>query len=287
MFGRTQKEIRIHRKYQEDIWITEVDSSQIEQALLNLYVNAWQAMPGGGDLYIETKNVTLAESYVQPFSVKPGNYVKISVTDTGVGMDNATQQRIFEPFFTTKEIGRGTGLGLASTYGIIKNHGGIINVYSEIGHGTTFTIYLPASEKKIVKKQQASETLLRGNETVLLVDDEDMVIDISQEILQTLGYQVLSATSGHEALEIYAKHKDTIEVVVLDMIMPGMSGGAVYDRLKEINPNVKCLLASGYSVNGQATEILERGCNGFIQKPFNMEQLSQKVREVLDTLNSK
>jgi len=287
MFGRTQKEIRIHRKLREGIWTTEVDAGQIEQAMLNLYVNAWQAMPEGGDLYLQTENVILDENHAQPFNVKSGRYVKISVTDTGVGMDKVTQQRIFEPFFTTKEIGRGTGLGLASTYGIIKNHGGIINVYSEIGHGTTFTIYLPASEKKIVKKQPASETLLSGNETVLLVDDEDMVIDISQQMLEALGYQVLSARSGHEALEIYAKHKDTIDVVVLDMIMPGMSGGVVYDRLKEINPDVRCLLASGYSMNGQATEILERGCSGFIQKPFNMEQLSQKVREVLDTLNSK
>ena len=287
MFGRTQKEIRIHRKYQEGIWITEVDPSQIEQALLNLYVNAWQAMPEGGDLYLQIENVILNEDYVQPFTVKPGKYVKISVTDTGVGMGKDTQQRIFEPFFTTKEMGRGTGLGLASTYGIIKNHGGIINVYSEPGIGTTFTIYLPASEKKIIIEEKPSDPLLRGKETILLVDDEDIVIDISREMLQALGYQVLSATSGHEALELYAKHKDAINAVVLDMIMPDMGGSAIYDRLKKINPNVRCLLASGYSMNGQATEILERGCNGFIQKPFNMEQLSQKVREVLDTLNSK
>ena len=178
-------------------------------------------------------------------------------------------------------------MGLASTYGIIKNHGGIINVYSEPGIGTTFTIYLPASEKKIIIEEKPSDPLLRGKETILLVDDEDIVIDISREMLQALGYQVLSATSGHEALELYAKHKDAINAVVLDMIMPDMGGSAIYDRLKKINPNVRCLLASGYSMNGQATEILERGCNGFIQKPFNMEQLSQKVREVLDTLNSK
>jgi signal transduction histidine kinase len=140
MFGRTKKEIKIHEKYQKDVWTVEVDQGQIEQVLMNLYVNAWQAMPGGGELYIETENVTLNEDYVKPYQVEQGNYVKISITDTGVGMDEATRQRIFEPFFTTKEMGRGTGLGLASVYGIIKNHGGFINVYSEKGEGTTFNI---------------------------------------------------------------------------------------------------------------------------------------------------
>jgi len=238
-------------------------------------------MPGGGDLYIQTKNVTLAESYIKPFSVKPGEYVKISVTDTGVGMDKAIQQRVFEPFFTTKEMGKGSGLGLASTYGIIKNHGGIINVYSELGHGTTFTIYLPTSKKEIAAEEKTPDFLCRGKETILLVDDEDIVIDVSQKVLEALGYRALLARNGHEALEVYKKHKDAIDMVVLDMIMPDMGGGAIYDRLKEINPHIKCLLASGYSINGQANEILKRGCNDFIQKPFTMEQLSQKIREVL------
>ena len=283
MFGRTKKEITIRGKYEKDLWSVEVDRGQIEQVLLNLYVNAWQAMPGGGDLYLETENVTLDENYVKPFSIEPGRYVKISVTDTGVGMDKATQERIFEPFFTTKEMGRGTGLGLASVYGIIKNHGGFINVYSEKGEGATFNIYLPASEREVIEEKKPAGDTLRGTETVLFVDDEDMIIEVAEELLEQLGYKVLTARSGKEAIETYEKNKEQIDIAILDMIMPDMSGGETYDKLKEINPDIKVLLASGYSLNGAATEILDRGCNGFIQKPAKMRELSQKLREILDS----
>jgi len=283
VFGRTKKEITIHTRYQEGIWPAEVDRGQIEQVLLNLYVNAWQAMPAGGELYLETENVTLDEDYVKPLSVEPGRYVKISIADTGVGMDEATQQRIFEPFFTTKEMGRGTGLGLASVYGIIKNHGGIINVHSEKGKGTTFTIYMPASGKKVVEEEKVAGKVLKGTETVLLVDDEDMIIDVGREILKAVGYKVLVARSGKEGIEICEKNKDKIDLVILDMIMPVMGGGETYDRMKENNPDIKVLLSSGYSISGQASEILERGCNGFIQKPFNMEELSREIRKILDS----
>jgi two-component system cell cycle sensor histidine kinase/response regulator CckA len=283
MFGRTKKEIRMHKKYQQAIWPVEVDRGQLEQVLLNLYVNAWQAMPGGGDLYIETSNVVLDKDYAKPFDVKPGNYVEISVNDTGVGMGETTQQRIFDPFFTTKEMGRGTGLGLASAYGIIKNHGGIITVYSEQGKGTTFNIYLPASGKKVaIEKKKPAEAILKGSGTVLFVDDEDVVIYVGKKMLKEIGYKVLPAVSGKEAVEVYEEHKDEIDLVILDVIMPGMSGGEVYDRIKEINPDIKVLLSSGYSVEGRATEILERGCNGFIQKPFDIEVLSHKIRETLE-----
>ena len=282
MFGRTKKEITIHGRYEEDLWSVEVDRGQIEQVLLNLYVNAGQAMLGGGDLHLETENLTLDENYVKPFSVEPGKYVKISVTDTGVGMDKATQERIFEPFFTTKEIGRGTGLGLASAYGIIKNHSGFINVYSEKGLGTTFNIYLPASEKEAIEEEKPAGDTLRGTETVLFVDDEDMIIEVAEGLFEQLGYRVLTAKNGKEAIEIYEENKEHIDIVLLDMIMPDMSGSDTYDKMKKIDPDIKVLLSSGYSINGQATEIMDRGCNGFIQKPFKMKELSQKLRGILD-----
>jgi len=282
LFGRTKKEIAIRSKYQEDVWTLEVDRGQIEQVLLNLFVNAWHAMPGGGNLFIETENVTVDKSFIRPFEVQPGKYVEISIVDKGVGMDEMTRQRIFEPFFTTRKMGRGTGLGLASVYGIIKNHGGFIDVYSEKGHGTTFNIYLRASAKEIIEEKKPSGDILRGTETVLFVDDEAMIIEVTEELFKELGYKVLIARGGKEAIEIYEENKERIDIVILDMIMPDMSGGVTYDRMKEIDPDIKVLLSSGYSINGQATEILDRGCNGFIQKPFKMKELSQKLREILD-----
>lgn len=282
MFARTKKEIKIHAKYQKDIWAAEVDMGQIEQVLLNLYVNAWQAMPGGGELYLQTENVTFDESYANTYEVKPGRYVKISVTDTGVGMDAATKERIFEPFFTTKEMGRGMGLGLASAYGIVKNHQGILNVYSEKGEGTTFNIYFPACGKKIIDEKKPFEGIIRGTENVLLVDDEDIIVDIGKKNLEKLGYKVTTARNGKEAVELYKKNHGNIDIVVLDMIMPEMGGGETYDKLKGIDPDVKVILSSGYSIEGQASEILKRGCDGFIQKPFRMKQLSRKIKEVLE-----
>ena len=282
LFSRTKKEIRVHTDLYETLWTAEVDRGQIEQVLLNLYVNAWQAMSNGGDLYLQTKNVILNRSYVKPYKVEPGRYVKISVSDTGVGIDKETQERIFEPFFTTKEMGRGTGLGLASVYGIIKSHGGYINVYSKKERGTLFTIYLPASEKELlIEKEGGPAALIKGTETILLIDDEKMILDVGLELLEELGYTVLSAMSGQEAIDVFQKDQDNIDLVIMDMIMPGMGGGETFDRLKEINPAVKVLLSSGYSIDGQATKILRRGCDGFIQKPFNMNQLAEKVQKIL------
>ncbi len=280
LFARTKKEIQVHTVFHDEIWAVEVDRGQIEQALLNLYVNAWQAMPAGGDVYLKTRNVMLDSSYVKPFKVEPGKYVEISVSDTGVGIDRKTRERIFEPFFTTKEMGRGTGLGLASVYGIIKSHSGYIDVHSEKEKGTTFTIYLPASEKEAVREKTVPAAMLKGTGAILLIDDEKMILDVGRELLEELGYTVLSALSGREALDIFQKNSDKIDLVIMDMIMPGMGGGETFDRLRAINPNIKVLLSSGYSVNGQASKILHRGCDGFIQKPFNLNQLAEKIGKI-------
>jgi len=282
MFARTKKEISIHPKHPEGIWSVEADQGQIEQLLMNLYINAWQAMPGGGKLFLETENVELALDYVKPYGVDPGKYVKVSVTDTGVGMDRKTRARIFDPFFTTKEVGIGTGLGLASAYGIIKNHGGIIDVSTKKGEGSTFDVYLPASEKEAPREKELREEILGGKETIFLVDDEDMIIDTGREMLEEMGYTVLPAKSGMEAIDIYRERGDQISMVILDMIMPQMGGGDTYDRLKELDPQVKVLLSSGYSLDDQAAEILGRGYSGFIQKPFDMKEISHKIRGILD-----
>ncbi len=286
MFGRTKKEISIREKYAKDLWTVKVDQGQIEQVLLNLYVNAWQAMPDKGDLVIDTRNVILDEYLIQTYYVQPGKYIKISITDTGVGMDAETQRQIFDPFFTTKGMGRGTGLGLASVYGIIKGHGGVINVESEKAHGTTFNIYLPAIEGSGVVVQEAfpgPQEIQRGNETILLVDDEQIILDVGRGMLDALGYKVLTASEGDEAIERYKANKDKIDMVILDMILPGMSGQEVYAILKGINEKIKVLISSGYNINGEATEILQQGANNFIQKPFTMKDLSLIIREVLDT----
>jgi len=251
--------------------------------LLNLFFNAWQAMSGGGELFVETENLVLSTDDVKSLKIRPGRYVKISVSDTGIGMDADIRERIFDPFFTTRKVGKGTGLGLASSYGIIRNHGGIIDVKSEKGKGSTFDIYLPAVESKVRdQRSEVSEGIKPGTETILIVDDEEIIIDVSPEMLTELGYEVLTARSGEEALEQYRINRDKIDLVILDMIMPDMGGGETYDRLKQIDPKIMVLLSSGYSIDGQATDILKRGCNGFIQKPFNLEILSKKIREILN-----
>jgi two-component system cell cycle sensor histidine kinase/response regulator CckA len=280
-FGRAKKDITIHRELSEDLFATEADQGQIEQVLLNLYVNAADAMPAGGDLTLKTMNATHEDMKDKPYDPIPGNYALLSVADTGIGMEKEIQKRIFDPFFTTKEMGRGTGLGLASVYGIIKGHGGYIDVQSEKGHGTTFSIYLPASDQKAYKEIEKDIQITERTGTILLVDDEEMVLDVSAKMLKNLGYTVFRARSGNEAIETYEENKDHIDMIILDMVMPQMGGGETYDRLKEIDPDVKVLLSSGYSIDGQAKDILSRGCDGFIHKPFGMEELVSKTREIL------
>ena len=280
--SRTRKDIVFHYELSEDLSAILADQGQIEQVLLNLFVNAADAMATGGDLFIKTINKTDKNIKSSLYIPKPGKYVQLTVRDTGIGMDRKTQERIFEPFYTTKEMGRGTGLGLASVFGIIKAHGGYINVESEVGNGTTFKIYLPASNKKAaISKTEESDRLINGNGTILLVDDEELVLDTGTKILEKLGYTVLEATGGMEAVELYKENKDDVDLVILDMVMPGMGGGKVFDTIREMNPDVRVLLSSGYSIDGQAAEILHRGCDDFIQKPFSINKLSEKIDEFL------
>ncbi|WDN89990.1 hypothetical protein BuS5_02960 [Desulfosarcina sp. BuS5] len=298
LFSPTRKEITVIGNYDPELWPVEVDQGQIEQVVLNLYINSSHAMPGCGKLYIKTGNVVVKDNHNFPFKVDPGRYACVTVKDTGVGMDAETLERIFDPFFTTREVGSGSGLGLASAYGIVKNHNGFIDVKSAPGEGSAFQIYLPVSKNKVKEESVVSEDIVKADETVLLVDDENMIIEVGREILEYLGYSVITAGSGREVIEIMNhSHSEDSEdsnenevaagsvkpdLVILDMVMPDMNGGAVFDALRNISPGIKVILSSGYSANGKVDKIMNRGCNGFIQKPFGLKQLSQKIREVLD-----
>ncbi|MCK9364779.1 MAG: PAS domain S-box protein [Syntrophales bacterium] len=282
LFGRTKKEISIDLLLEPDLLDTEVDPGQMEQMLMNLYVNAGQAMPDGGTLNLMTNSIILDEGKAKANEIEPGAYIRLSIKDSGVGMDKKTIERIFDPFFTTKTRGRGTGLGLATVYGIVKGHRGMIEVTSESGHGTAFSIYLPAIQKEGAGTTEAAKKGPGVGETILLVDDEKTVLETTKELISLLGYRVYPVGSGQEALATFLEKRGEIDLVVLDMIMPGISGSVTFDRLREIDPEVRVLLSSGYSIDGQARDIMDRGCKGFIQKPFRMEELSRKLRAALD-----
>ncbi len=222
LFGRTKKHIKIQKRFQRDLWAAEVDRGQFEQVLLNLFLNASEAMPEGGTLSLRTRNALLDKEFAEAHGVAAGRFVHVSVIDTGAGMDEESLRRIFEPFFTTKGMSRGRGLGLASAYGIIKNHGGIIKASSKLGAGTTFDIYLPASERAIRAEPVSSpEPVLKGQRRCFLWNDEPTVLDICERFLRTLGYSVLTAKTGWEALQTFERNKANIDIVVIDMIMRG------------------------------------------------------------------
>ncbi len=285
MFGRARKEITVKSRLREDLCTVDADGGQIEQMLLNLYVNAWQAMPGGGMLSLITENVALDRKFVRPYAVKAGRYAKISVADTGEGMDEKTKERIFEPFFTTRKAAKGTGLGLASVYNIVKEHGGIITVASEKGRGTTFDVYLPASKRAADRPSPPPpecRCVEKGVETVLLVDDEEAVIAVSRDMLEVLGYSVMVARSGLEAIGIFEREHAAIDLVILDVVMPDMGGEETLGRLLAIDPAAAVAVSSGYSLEGRVTRMMQQGCRAFIQKPFTINVLSQKLREALE-----
>jgi nitrogen-specific signal transduction histidine kinase len=281
-FERINKGTTIRRELADDLFAIMADHGQIEQVLLNIFVNAVEAMPGGEELVLKTMNVTNEDIESDLYTIAPGRYVQLSVTDTGIGMEKGTLERLFNPFFTTKEMANGAGLGLSCVYGIIKNHCGYINVASQKGRGTTVSIYLPATEREVEKTMEASEQNENGTSTLLFVNDEEMVLEVGVEALRASGYSVLEARSGREAVETYKANSDKIDLVILDIVMPDMDGGEVFDRIKKINPNAKVVLSSGYDIDSQATDILERGCDGFIQKPFHAQELFTKIGNILD-----
>jgi len=281
------KMIAIELHLEEHLNVIRADPAQLEQVIMNLGVNARDAMPDGGKLVFETENVTLHEEYCEShLGAKPGRYVLLSISDTGQGMDREILEHIFEPFFTTKGVGSGTGLGLAMVYGIIKSHGGYIMCYSELGEGTTFKIYLPVMqgdpvENEIETKRNAAVPE-GGSETVLLVDDEEILRDIGKDILEKFGYTVLLAADGESALELYRENPEDISLVILDIVMPGMGGKKCLEEILKMNPQAKVVIASGYSINGRAKEVLDGGARAFIRKPYELKQMLGEVRKVLD-----
>jgi len=261
------------------------DRGQLEQVIMNLVVNAQDAMPEGGALLIEASEVELDEDYagLRP-GVTPGQYCLLAVSDTGTGMDPATREKIFEPFFTTKERGKGTGLGLATAYGIIKQHEGNIWAYSHPGQGTTFKVYLPLADlpatERTEKKQEAQ--VLRGTETVMVVEDEAAVRSLAAKVLERNGYSVMVAEDGPACLEFLSQHDGPLDLLLTDVVLPGMNGRELHERLKERFPGIKALYMSGYSKDIITHRgVLDQGIP-FIQKPFSVEALTIRVKEVLD-----
>ncbi len=279
MFGHPQRQISIQTRLDPDTPVVRGDRMQIEQVLLNLMINAVHAMPAGGHLFIETSATVLRAEDNRAYEIIPGRYAMLSVRDTGHGMDQEIQKQIFEPFFTTKAQGQGTGLGLASTYGIVKNHNGYIDVYSEPGVGSQFNVLLPASPNE----DKNAGVIDAGTETILIVDDESEFLDVGRDMLRLLGYTVISAVDSDEAWVRFKEKAGEIKLVILDMIMPGPAADETIRRFREIDPTVRVLLSSGYSQSGDAVRKLMQACDGFIQKPFLLASLSGKIRAILGT----
>lgn len=275
------EQIEVDIKLAQDLAISQADPTQIGQVIMNLCLNARDAMPKGGRLAIETHNVAIGEEFrkIHPY-VPAGRFVQLSVSDTGIGMDAATKSRIFEPFFTTKELGRGTGLGLATVYGIVKQHGGFLTVDSKPGLGTTFDVYLPASSTvPEISAAAAVEISLRGTETVLVADDHEGIRELGQRTLSLHGYKVIPACNGQEAVRLFKQKSEEIQLVLLDVVMPGLSGPDAYTQMSAIKPDLPVIFASGYTA--LADPQIRKGA-AFLQKPYTMETLNRTVRSVLD-----
>jgi CheY-like chemotaxis protein len=269
----------------DDLWPVTADPGHLEQVVMNLSVNARDAMPEGGRITIETSNIELGEVYAgEHVGAKPGEYVLLSVSDTGTGMDEETKARVFEPFFTTKGAGKGTGLGLSTVYGIVQQWGGAIQIYSDLGWGTTVKVYLPraAGKAESAGGPDRSQAMPRGSETVLFAEDQDAVAAVVRATLQLCGYRVLQAHNGSGAVELCRRHEGTIQLLVTDIVMPGMNGPELAASVRELRPEAKVLFISGYSERAFTSHGALAAEAGFLQKPFMPEALARKVREVLD-----
>jgi len=285
LLGKTiPKMISIKIDLVDDLWPVYADHLQIEQAILNLGSNAADAMPGGGTITIKTVNRVLSSADHDNTSGLPsGEYIHLTVRDTGSGMEPVIIEKIFDPFFTTKKLGKGTGLGLSSVYGIIKNHSGHIKCESRVGQGTSFSIFLPAYKKKVTPSEiKEPIELKQGNETILVVDDEEAIRNFTSIAFQRLGYTFFSAEDGEQAIDIYKQHRDTIDLVILDLSMPGMGGFKCLKELVMINPELKVLIVSGYSAKTTIKDCLAAGAVDYVRKPIQLNQLLHKIRNIFD-----
>ncbi len=287
MFARTHRGLRVHTETGQGTFPVEVDRTQMDHVLLNLFLNAHQAMPKGGDLTVSVDRCELGPQLSALLDLPQGDYVRITVKDTGEGMDEQTMMRIFDPFFTTRAREGGTGLGLASVYGIVKNHGGTVTVTSAPGKGSEFTVYLPVSRKPLVMSTDRDALGARAGTVsgcLLLIDDDEMILEVASEMLTFAGFDVVTAHGGLAGLEYYRAFGDRVDLVILDMVMPDMSGAEVFEKLREMDPTVKVLLSSGYTLNNEAKDIMEKGCNGFIQKPYKIEEITSKINDIFSRI---
>ena len=288
IFAPTRKDIIVHESYDQQLHFVDADHTQLEQVFVNLLINASQAMPEQGEIFVKTQNIFIDKNHDYPFEVRSGKYIKVTIKDTGIGMDHETQRKIFDPFFSTKSTDdqKGRGLGLSTVYGIIKNHDGFIIVESDKGHGASFHVCLPASEnsevQEITEDSQDIVQMQKGSETILLVDDEPEIINIGKNFLEKLGYKPIIARNGIEAVEIFKIFQDEISLIVLDLIMPEMNGKQAFAEIKKIREDSKILISTGYAVDDKIEELLNKGCQGFIRKPFSLNEFSYALRKILD-----
>jgi signal transduction histidine kinase len=284
-FTKSRKEISISTKFSAYVWAVEADTSQLDQAFQNIFTYAAKILGGIGGMLLRTDNIMLDHTHVSMHGLKSGPYVRISITVPGVAIDESERNQLFSPSSVLKDAGRQGGMGLTSAYGVIKSHGGLIEVISDPDVGTVFHVFIPASSKTPhKKKQEFSSTRSRmGNETILLVDDEKVITDVTGAMLSALGYDVIVASDGEEAVAIYQEKGKQIDLVIMDVVMPGMGGGEAIDLIREINPSVKVILCSGYSMSGAVKAIMDKGVQTFLKKPFKMDDFSMKIREVLES----